>query len=38
LDDQDKLLPIGVAVEALEIFLCCGEPEEWADRITWLPL
>lgn len=31
-------LPIGAAVEALELFLCCSEPEEWADRITWLPL
>lgn len=31
-------LAIGLAVEALEIFLCCSEPEEWTDRVTWLPL
>jgi hypothetical protein len=31
-------LPIGIAVEALELFLRCSKPEEWADRITWLPL
>jgi predicted nuclease of predicted toxin-antitoxin system len=30
--------PVGQAVEWLEIFFCCSQPEECVDRVIWLRL
>ena len=31
-------LPIGVAVNDLEVALGCGRPDDFEDKVTWLPL
>jgi len=33
-----KEIPVGQAVEWLEIFFCCSEPEEWTNQVVWLRL
>jgi len=33
-----KEIPVGQAVEWLEIFFRCSEPAEWADQVVWLRL
>jgi hypothetical protein len=33
-----KEIPVGQAVEWLEIFLRCSEPEEWNGQVIWLRL
>ena len=33
-----RRLPIGRAIGELQLCLLCGTFEDWADRMTWIPL